>query len=117
MSEPRVPRYSTEQVRRRRTTTMRFGVALVVVVGLLFVVVFPVRAWMDQRAAVDRSERQLEVLEQEQQRLTQDTRRLRDPREIERIARERYGMTRPGEQAWSVVPPSTTTTTTLPVAP
>ena len=62
-------RHSAEQVRRRRNVAVRAGVGLVVVVGLLFVVVFPVRTWIDQRAAVERSVRQLEVLEAERQRL------------------------------------------------
>ena len=118
MSDVTTRRYSPEQIRRRRSTALRLGVALVVVVGLLFVVVFPVRAWIDQRQSLDRSERQLEVLENEQQRLAKEARRLQDPLEVERIARERYRMTRPGEQAWSVVPtPPSTSTTTLPTAP
>ena len=39
--------------------------------------------------------------------------------EVERIARSRYAMVRPGEQAWAAVPDAsaTTTTTTLPTAP
>ncbi len=32
--------------------------------------------------------------------------------EIERLARDRFNMVRPGEQAWAVVPGAATTTTT-----
>ena len=43
---------------------------------------------------------------------------LKSPSEIERIARERYGMVKPGEQAYAAVPGApTTSTTTLPLAP
>jgi len=108
-------RFTPEQVRRRRTIALRATVAVVVVVGLLFVVVFPVRAWMDQRAALDRSRHQLETLQREQQRLTQEAKRLADPGEIEQLARTRFGMVRHGEQAYSAVP--ATPTTTLPAAP
>jgi cell division protein FtsB len=104
-------RFTPDQVRRRRTMTLRASVAVFVVVGLLFVVVFPVRAWMDQRAALDRSQHQLEVLQREQRRLTDEAKRLADPQEIERLARARYGMVRHGEQAYSVVATPTSTTT------
>jgi len=41
------------------------------------------------------------------------------PSEVEKVARDRFGMVRPGEQAYAAVPgPSaTTTTSTLPSAP
>ncbi len=109
-------RYTPDQVRRRRTVALRASVAVFVVVGLLFVVVFPVRAWMDQRASLDRSRHQLEVLQREQARLANEAKRLTDPQEIERLARARYGMVRHGEQAYSVVP-APPTSTTLPSAP
>ena len=111
------PRFTPEQVRRRRTVALRASVALLVAVGLLFVVVFPVRSWLDQRASLQHSERRLEVLRRERIRLDRTEQRLRANTEVERIARERYGMVRPGEQAWAAVPGSPTTTTTLPTAP
>ena len=70
----------------------------------------------DQRAALDRSRHQLEVLQREQARLANEAKRLADPQEIERLARARYGMVRHGEQAYSVVP-APPTSTTLPGAP
>lgn len=112
-----VPRYTPEQVRRRRAIALRGAIALVVVVGLLFVVVFPVQAWLDQRSGIARDERQLRTLRTERERLTRQARRLADSAEIERLARGRYGMVRPGEQPYAVVDGgTTTTTTTLPAA-
>jgi Septum formation initiator len=111
------PRFTVVQVRRRRAVALRASVALLVAIGLLFVVVFPVSAWLDQRASLDRSERRLEILTRERHRLGRAERLLTSEPEIERIARERYGMVRPGEQAWAALPGATTTTTTLPSAP
>ena len=94
------------------------SVALLVAIGLLFVVVFPVSAWIDQRASLDQSEHRLDVLKRERMRLDREAARLTSPGEVERIARERYGMVKPGEQAYAAVPVGpTTSTTTLPLAP
>jgi cell division protein FtsB len=110
------PRSTPAQVHRRRTIALRTAVTLVVLVGLLFVVVFPVQAWFDQRSALDQDRRQLEQLREERVRLERRADQLEDPAEIERLARERYGMVRPGEQGYVAVPGSTSTTT-VPVAP
>ena len=118
--DPGAPRYSTDQVRRRRAIALRSSVAALVVVGLLFVVVFPVSAWLDQRSTLDRSERRLQTLQRERKRLDRQAAIIITPAEVEKIARERFGMVRPGEQAYAAVPgPSVTTatTTTLPSAP
>lgn len=110
----RAPRFTVEQVRRRRAIALRVCVGAIVVVGLLFVVVFPVQAWMRQRADLDAAEHRLEVVRKERVRLERAAQRLEDPKEIERLARELYGMVRPGEQAWAAVPGPATTTTTRP---
>jgi len=72
VSEPRTTdrdaaarRYTADQVRRRRAIALRASVTALVVVGLLFVVVFPVSAWLDQRSALDQSERRLQTLQRE----------------------------------------------------
>jgi cell division protein FtsB len=110
------PRYTPEQVRRRRAVALRAAVSLVVVVGLLFVVVFPVQAWLDQRSGIARDEHQLRELRTARERLEGRVHQLADAAEIERLARERYGMVRPGEQPYAVAPGGTTSTT-LPTAP
>ncbi|MBK5288474.1 MAG: septum formation initiator family protein [Acidimicrobiia bacterium] len=119
MTQGPTPRYTPEQVSRRRAIMLRTSVALVIVVGLLFVVVFPVRALLDQRGALDQSQHQLEVLRQERQRLEREAKQLQADAEVERVAREDLGMVRPGEQAYAPVPGVSTTTTssTLPLAP
>jgi cell division protein FtsB len=115
---PGAPKFTAEQVRRRRAIALRVSVAAIVIVGLMFVVVFPVQAWMQQRADLRTSEHRLTVIREERQRLERAAAHLKDPREVERLARELYGMVRPGEQAYAAVPgaPTTTTTTTKPAA-
>jgi cell division protein FtsB len=110
-------RFTAEQVRRRRAIALRASVATVVVIGLLFVVVFPLQAWMRQRNDLHASEHRLEVIHGERVRLQREAAKLQDPREVERIARELYGMVRPGEQAYAVVPGPPTTTTTVATTP
>ncbi len=118
MTAASTPRFTAEQVRRRRAVALRCAVAAVVCIGLLFVVVFPVRSWLDQRASLAESQHQLDVLRQQRRSLERESQRLQSPAEIERLARARYGMVRPGEQAWAAVPGADpTTTTTLPLAP
>ena len=112
--KPVVPRFTADQVRRRRAIALRVSVATVVVVGLLFVVVFPLQAWMRQRDDLRTSQHRLEVIHDARVRLEREAARLREPSEVERIARALYGMVRPGEQAFAAVPGPATTTTTAP---
>jgi len=114
VSAPGTVRFTAEQVRRRRAIALRVSVAAVVVVGLLFVVVFPLQAWMHQRSELSASEHRLAVIRAQRAQVERQVRQLDDPAEIERLARQLYGMVRPGEQAYAAVPgaPTTTTTTT-----
>ena len=84
--KPVVPRFTADQVRRRRAIALRVSVATVVVVGLLFVVVFPLQAWMRQRDDLRTSQHRLEVIHEERVRLEREAARLREPSEVERIA-------------------------------
>jgi len=112
------PRVSADQIRRRRMVALRGSVTLVVVIGLLFVVVFPLQAWLDQRSSISDSQQRLEVLRRERLRLEHRAGQLKDPATVEQIARSKYNMVRPGEQPYAVVPDtSSTTSTTLPLAP
>lgn len=90
--------------------------ASVVVVGILVVGVFPTRTFLAQRAALSRAEEQLAVLEEQNDELDRRADLLRSDAEIERLARERYNLVRPGEEAYAVLPPpgSPTTSSSLP---
>jgi cell division protein FtsB len=66
--------------------------------------VVPVRQILTQRGEVARLENRLERLEDQRERLSQRVARLRDPEELERIARRCLGMVKPGEIAIVPVP-------------
>ncbi len=98
-----------------RGAILRLAVATLVLVGALFVFVFPTSALLDQRSQLAGAEQRLSVLRKQTARLAARSGRLRSDAEVQRIARDRYNMVRPGEQAWAVLPgptPTTTPTTT-----
>ena len=93
----------------------------VVVVGVLFLAVFPTRTWLDQRRQRDTVAERVSVLREQNRRLQARARQLHTDAEIERLAREQYNLVRPGEEAYALLPAGpapaptpTTTTTTIP---
>jgi cell division protein FtsB len=109
----------TREARNAKLRRAGTGVGAVALAGVLVYAVFPVRTYLDQRAATDRSQEQIEMLGSANDRLEDRAERLRTDPEIERIAREQYGMVRPGEESYGMLPPPdpTTTTTTSTTAP
>ena len=92
----------------------------VVVVGVLFLAVFPTRTWLDQRRQRDAVAERVAVLREQNARLERRAGQLHTDAEIERLAREQYNLVRPGEEAYALLPagpdpapPPTTTTTTI----
>ena len=95
--------------RRRRGVVVLFVFGLVVVV-VLFAFVYPTRTFFQQRNEVTSAERRLEVLEQNTLALQRDNARLQSDAEVERRAREDFGMVRPGETPYVLVPAPPPTT-------
>lgn len=79
-------------------------VGSVVVVALLFLFVFPTRTWFQQRDEIAAAEKRLEVLDEQNQKLSARVRQLQTDAEVERIAREQYQLVRPGEEAYAILP-------------
>ena len=77
----------------------------VVLVGVLFIGVFPTRTYLAQRASISRAEEQLAVLGEQNAALEARARELQRDAEIERLAREQYNLVKPGEEAYAVLPP------------
>jgi cell division protein FtsL len=81
------------------------------VIGVLTAVVvtaagiFPFHQILGQRDSVALAERQLEALQDENRRLEAEIAALETPEEVERLARERFGLVRPGETSYVVVTP------------
>jgi cell division protein FtsB len=100
-----------------RAAVLRLAVASLVLIGALFLFVFPTSAVLHQRSQLSDAEERLAVLKEQTHRLDEQSDRMQSDQEIERLARDRFNMVRPGEQAWAVVPAPTTTTTVAPPPP
>ncbi len=92
----------------RRTGRVRRTVWPVLVTGLLvaalFVFVFPTRTYLAQRAETQRTQAQLDILDEQNDALSARITALQTDEEIERLAREQFDLVRPGEQAFAVLP-------------
>ena len=82
----------------------------VAVVGVLFLLVFPARTYWAQRRSLVAAETKVRVLSGENRTLDQRVATLGDDAEIERLAREQYGLVKPGEEAYAILPPPAPTT-------
>jgi cell division protein FtsB len=82
----------------------RIAVASVVFVGFLFGAVFPTRTYLAQRGEIAAATERLELFAEQNRRLEAEVRRLQNDEEIERIARARYNLVKPGEEAYAIVP-------------
>ena len=87
----------------------RWGwVLAVVLLGALALTVsgiLPFRQLISQQHQIERSQAQLTALTDENDALAEDIAMLGTDAEIERLAREQYGLVRPGEVAYVVVTP------------
>jgi cell division protein FtsB len=82
--------------------------------GLLMLFVLPGRTWLEQSRAMSGAQRRAELLARENAALTERAKQLQDPAYIEQIARQQYGLVMPGEQAYGILLPTVSTTTTPP---
>jgi cell division protein FtsB len=88
--------------RVRRVIGPLLGAA--VLFGVLLLTVFPTRTWFDQRASISSSQAQLAELDAELAELDARVAALDSPEEVELIARSDFGMVRPGEESYIVLP-------------
>lgn len=101
----------------------RWGIVLPVLLLLALTVVltniFPFRQILAQRRQVDLAAEQLEVLQEENARLEAEAAALKTPTEIERIARQDFGLVQAGDTSFVIVepPPRTTVATMAPEKP
>lgn len=99
----RLPRPRRRPGRARRVAWAL--VASVALVGALFAFVFPTRTYLAQRSAAETAEERLRVLTEQNEALEARAEELQTPEEIEAIARRDYGLVRPGEEAYAILPP------------
>ena len=92
---------------------------VVVLIGVLFVAVFPTRTWLAQRKESADATQELRILDGENAKLAARVKALQSDDEIERLAREQYNLVKPGEEAYALLPgqaPATPPPTTPPAA-
>jgi cell division protein FtsB len=82
----------------------RIVVASVIFIGILFGAVYPTRTYLSQQRELRAAHHKLELFKEQNGRLEAEAKRLQSDEEIERIARARFNLVKPGEEAYAIVP-------------
>ncbi len=82
----------------------RLFVAALVVAGILFTFANPARTWHGQQQDIAAARARNAVLEQESRALQARAATLSTDAEVERLARQEYGLVMPGEEAFGILP-------------
>jgi len=96
-------RFSLRQVASGDRPFLIGGLVAVVLGGILLT--SPLQQYLEVRARVDLLQQQADALDNANAELERSIDNLNDPRHIELLAREQQGFIRPGEVAYSLVPP------------
>lgn len=87
---------------------MRLGLKMVLVMlvlcGAMYLLFFPARTYLQQKQSIAAEEHTVAVLKAEDAKLASQTSALQDASTIEQIARQEYGLVKPGQQAFMVLP-------------
>ena len=81
----------------------RIVVASVIFIGILFGAVYPTRTYLAQQRDLRAAHEKLALFKQQNGHLEAEAKRLESDEEIERIARARFNLVKPGEEAYAVV--------------
>jgi cell division protein FtsB len=84
--------------------TVKIALVLLVLGGAMYLFVFPARTYLAQKQAIAAEEQTVAVLRAEDSKLTSQSSALQDSATIEQIARQQYGLVKPGQQAFMVLP-------------
>ena len=82
----------------------RIVVAFVIFIGILFGAVYPTRTYLAQQRDIRAAHQKLALFKQQNGHLEAEAKRLESDEEIERIARARFNLVKPGEEAYAIVP-------------
>lgn len=77
---------------------------VVVVAAVLFIGVFPARTWLNQRSSTAAAASRVAELTEQNAQMQSRIDALDTDAEIERIAREQYGLAKPGEEVYHILP-------------
>ncbi len=79
-------------------------VAVLAMLGVFVLAAFPVRAYFDQLREREELAARVRSLTEENRLLVTAAAQLQSDETIERLARERYQLVRPGEEAYAILP-------------
>jgi cell division protein FtsB len=82
----------------------RIVVASVIFIGILFGAVYPTRTYLAQQRDLRAAHNKLALFKEQNGHLEAEAKRLESDEEIERIARARFNLVKPGEEAYAIVP-------------
>ncbi len=82
----------------------KITMAVLVLVGAMYLFAYPARTYLAQKQAIAVQERTIAVLKAEDSKLAGESSALQSPATIARIARQEYGLVKPGQQAFMVLP-------------
>lgn len=82
------------------------AVVALVLVAFYLLAVTPIRTYLEQQQQMDQAEQRHQILADTNKRLEERALQLQSDAEIKKLARERYELVEPGQQAYAVMPPS-----------
>ena len=88
--------------------------AIVVVIVVMGVFMFPTRTWLQQRHQLAQTAQEVRLLDQQNAALTAQAAKLQTDAEVERLARQKYELVRPGDEVFAIGPAPTPPTTAPP---
>jgi len=89
--------------RQRPFLTPRGAILALLLIGVLFSSVYPIRRYFSVRSSITHLINEERALDLKQQQLTQEKALLQTDAEVERIARADLNMVRPGEVAFAII--------------
>jgi hypothetical protein len=91
--------------------------AAVAVIGVLFLFVLPGREYLAQRRSLSFAATRATVLAKANNQMDQRIKQLQSDAEVEHLARQQYGLVKPGETPYAILPPTQTPAADAPPAP
>lgn len=91
--------------RPRRRLTLKAIFLIMAAAAILFLTIAPAREILRQRAQIDKMSSELDSIRLQNSELKLETQRLNTDAYIEKQARERLGLIKPGEEPFLLVPP------------
>jgi cell division protein FtsB len=89
----------------------------VAVIGVLFLFVLPGRTYLAQRRSLSAAVARAGALGRANDQLDQRIKQLQTDAEVERVAREQYGLIKPGETPYVILPPTAPSKPPVPPPP